>query len=260
MKSSAIVRIVIWSVVAVILCGLLMWGLVGHYGFEFHLPWVSGGSMEGYTYGGTSFDASEIDEVQVEWVSGDMTIREGSEISFEETSGSRLNEDEQLVYKVDGRRLIIQEYRRSFWLGSTPSKDLTLELPKKLKRLTVEIVSADVTMQGTFAIDEMDLEGVSGDWEVDEVSCQEISLETVSGNMNVTVQEPPREIDADTVSGDINLYLPESAGFSAEVDGVSGDLTSEFPVTSEKGRHVYGSGYTEIDLDTVSGDLVIRKR
>lgn len=260
MKNSAIVRIVIWSLVAVIMCGLLMWGLRGNFGFGLRLPWIHVGSTGEYTSGEASFEAGEIDEVEVEWVSGRVTVQEGTKVSFSEESGRSLDEDEQLSYRVDGRKLVIQEYRRSFWFGSSPSKDLTLELPKELRGLKLSVVSADVTMSGDFTIDNLDLEGVSGRWNVSEVSCGEISLESVSGEMELTIGDMPREIDVDTVSGDVVLYLPENGGFTAEVDGVSGDLSTEFAVTTRHGRQVCGDGHTEIDGDTVSGDVILKKK
>lgn len=258
MKSSTIVRIVLWSLVAVILTGILAWGIGFKSGFGW--PWHFGGDGSGYTSGEASFDASEIDEVQVEWVSGKLIIEEGTQISFREEASHSLDEDEQVSYRVDGRKLIIREYRRSVWFGSTPSKDLYLTLPQELRKLDLEVVSADVTMTGKFTLDELDMEGVSGRWQVSEVSCRTVDIESVSGNFEVTIGEMPDKIDMDTVSGDLVLYLPENEGFTAEVDGVSGDLSSEFATVSEKKRQIYGNGRTEIDGDTVSGDIEIRKR
>lgn len=258
MKGSVIVRIVLWSLVAVILASVLVWGIGAKYRGGFSWPW-SFGDDAGYTSGEASFEASQIDEVQVEWVSGEVTVKEGTEISFKEEASRSLDEDEQISYRVDGRKLIIREYKRTVWFGSTPSKDLTLTLPKELKALKLEVVSADVTMNGKFTIDELDMEGVSGRWKVGTISARTIDMESVSGDFEVTIGEMPSEIDMDTVSGNMVLYLPENKGFTASIDGVSGELSSDFATITEKKRQIYGDGSTKIDGDTVSGDIEIRK-
>lgn len=257
MKSSTIVRIVLWSLVAVILTCILAWGIGFKSGFRWQWNFGDDGA---YTFGEASFDASQIDEVQVEWVSGKVMIEEGKQVSFREEASSSLDENEQVSYRLDGRKLIIREYRRSIWFGNAPNKDLYLTLPKELRKLDLEVVSADVTMTGRFTFDELDMEGVSGRWKVNEVSCRTMDMESVSGDFEVTIGEMPDKIDMDTVSGNLVLYLPENDGFTAEVDGVSGDLSSEFATVSEKKRQIYGNGRTQIDGDTVSGDIEIRKR
>lgn len=257
MKTSAIVRMIIWSVVAVLLTGVLVWGLRAGSLISFS-SW--GKHKAGYTYGPACFDASEIDEVQVEWISGEVTILEGDEISFEETANRTLDQDEQLCYKMAGRTLSIIQTDRSYWFGSAPSKDLQLTLPSSLKTLKVEVVSANVTAEGRFAIDKTELETVSGDITVQALSSREIELDTVSGWARITLDEAPAEFKSDSVSGDVTLFWPAGEGFTAELETVSGNLESDFAVTSQKDRLIYEDGRAEIQGDSVSGSLHIRQK
>lgn len=259
MKSSAITRIIIWSLVAVILTGVLAWGLLARGFFGFSLP-LFRSSSKGGSYGAGSFAAAEVDEVHVEWISGKVTIQEGANISFEEHSNRSLDEDEQLCYRLSGRTLYIEYTTRHYWFGNAPSKDLELTLPRQLSKLKLELVSADVSMDGDFVIDEVDVETVSGRIGINQLSSRDIAMETVSGKMELTIGTVPEEIDLDSVSGSMTLYWPTNAGFTAELESVSGDVESDFATTSRNGKIMYDDGHTKIDGNSVSGDLIIRQQ
>ena len=260
MKASAITRIIIWSLTALLLTGVLIAGIVsrgiGFLSFSF-------GRSGNYTYGAASVDASQIDEVEVDWVSGDITITESEDdtISFSETANKTLKNDEQLGYRIEGRTLVIVQTTEEYWFGNAPSKDLQLTLPSMLYALTLETVSADVTMTGDFTLHELDMETVSGRIEMNELSCSEISMDSVSGRMDLTVgKTAPKQIDVSAVSANVTLHWPEGEGFTAEMDAVSGNTSCEFSTISHDDSIVYGNGACEIECESVSGDLDILKK
>ncbi len=258
MKTSAITRIIIWSLTAVILTSVLIAGIVSRGIFSF-----SFGRSGNYTYGAATLNAAQIDEVEVEWVSGDITITEskGETISFSETSSKTLEQNEQLGYRLEGHKLIIVQTTQDYWFGNAPSKDLQLSLPPMLYALNLEAVSADVTLTGDFSLHELDMETVSGRIEINELNCNDISLESVSGRMDLTVgKTAPKQIDVSAVSANVTIYWPENEGFTAEMEAISGDISSDFSTISHNGRIVYGNGACEIECDSVSGDLDILKK
>ncbi|MBQ7049409.1 MAG: hypothetical protein IJN87_02170, partial [Firmicutes bacterium] len=122
MKRSAIARIIIWSLTAIILTGILIVGIAAP--SFLNLLSFSTGRSGNYTYGAATLDAAQIDEVEIEWVSGDITITEkdNDKISFSETSNRDLKGDEQLGYRIEGRKLVIVQTTKSYWFGSVPSK------------------------------------------------------------------------------------------------------------------------------------------
>ena len=261
MKRSAIARIIIWSLTAILLTGILIAGIAAP--SFLNLLSFSTGRSGNYTYGSATVSAAQIDEVEIEWVSGDITITEDNndQISFTETSNRDLKGDEQLGYRIEGRKLVIVQTTKSYWFGSAPSKDLQLTLPPMLYALTLEAVSADVTMTGSFTIHEVDMETVSGRLDVNELSCNELSMESVSGRMDLTVgKTAPKQIDVSAVSANVTIYWPESEGFTAEMEAVSGNTYSEFSTLSHGDSIVYGNGACEIDYESVSGDLNILKK
>lgn len=105
----------------------------------------------------------------------------------------------------------------------------------------------------------MSLTTVSGDLSysgtLDELSC-----DGVSAKCSVELLSPARQIELDCVSGDLILTLAEDMGFTASIDSLSGNISTEFDTATRGERHIYGDGSCNIEADTVSGDIIIKKR
>ncbi|MDD6847516.1 MAG: DUF4097 family beta strand repeat-containing protein [Oscillospiraceae bacterium] len=66
------------------------------------------------------------------------------------------------------------------------------------------------------------------------------------------------DIDMESVSGNVNITIPEKiGGFTADYDTVSGDFSTDFSVKTIGNSHTYGDGSAEFDFETVSGDIKI---
>ncbi|WP_460764500.1 DUF4097 family beta strand repeat-containing protein [Lysobacter fragariae] len=141
------------------------------------------------------------------------------------------------------------------------SGDLRLTLNSSSVR--TESVSGDIQLRGRLD-GEVSVETVSGDVDVavHESSLRKLSGNTVSGEMNVTTALAPHgRISLESVSGSLDLRVP--ATLSAQVSGksFSGDLSA--PGTQidrpkhgpgSSFEHTYGSGDGEIRLESFSGD------
>lgn len=289
MKANAITRIVIFSIVIVLLMGLLAVGLgVGFLaGNMRNIFSYTGIQMSGMTDGTVassgSVPANQIRNLEIDWVAGSIVIKpdDVDTISFAETTG--LSENEQMVWKQSGDRLKIQFAREwpvfSFGFHMDHSKDLVVTVPRDwiCNELDITSVSSRVEVS-ELKITDFDLENVSGRCTftactVDTASFTTVSgdvtfegavdnldCESVSGNCNLTVNNTPRRIDMDSVSGDLIIMLPADTGFTASLDSVSGDISTEFPTTVSRGNHTYGDGHCRIDADTVSGNVIIREQ
>ena len=56
------------------------------------------------------------------------------------------------------------------------------------------------------------------------------------------------------------IFLPEDTGFKAEMDSVSGSVRGYFAMERKgEDEYVYGDGRCEIDVNPVSGDLMLEK-
>lgn len=127
------------------------------------------------------------------------------------------------------------------------------------EELKVDSTSGPITASG-LCCDQIVANTVSGSV-ILEGTAEELKLDTTSGRCQAELDERVREIELDSVSGELELILPESLGFEAEVDTVSGSFRSDIPTTaSSKGVYTCGNGECGISVDTVSGSITIQKK
>lgn len=214
--------------------------------------WLSGGSInvhgifdddtkitESYVEGPHNVATDGVESINVEWVNGNVDVQyyDGDTIYIEESSS---NDKNPMTYKVEGRTLFIDEfaYNSSKSFANIAKKDLTLKIPEgfKVYEFSLDIVSANVTVSQLIADD--------------------FELNTVSGNAHISFKEQPKSVETDSVSGDIQLVLPEDiTGYSISKESVSGSVnTNDF-----ENSLYYGDGYTRIEFDSVSGNLMLEK-
>ena len=279
MRTNAIIRIVIFSLVIFILLGILAVGL-GIGMFIFRVDSGYSGTYSGTQASSGEVSAAEVQNLNIEWVNGSITIQPGDTdtITFAETGN--FSDNEQLVWQQSGNTLTIQfsKPRVSFGIEFDGSKDLVITVPQdwQCEELDINSVSAKIEVSNLTAY-EIDLENVSGNCIFENCGTNELTVETVSGNVtydgtlytmdcstvsaNCTLKTNacPRELSLDSVSGDLILELPEECGFSASIDSMSGSISSEFESTATKDYHTHGDGSCRITADTLSGDIIIRK-
>lgn len=290
MKGSAVTRIVLFSIAILLLISLLLAGLFAGK-FPSSSFWSGIFGKDTLDHSGTvassgSVSADTVRNLQIDWVSGSITIQPGDTDTITFSEPGDIPEDRKMVWKQSGDTLRIQFCRSTkdwsfgFSFGSDfiAHKDLLITVPADwfCGKLKIDSVSANLDVSGITA-QKLSLDNVSGECEFRDCSVQEVDLGTVSGslsfegslqeldfdtvsaNCTAVLSNVPREIDLDSVSGDLRLTLPESAGFTARLDSASGNISTDFPTTVSRGAHICGDGNCEIDADTVSGDVFIYK-
>ena len=274
MKRNAIARIIIYSLILVILVASLICGIAAGT-FAVRVDYDS----EAYTLGSGEVPAREIKAIEIEWAAGSITIETADTdlISFHETGD---NDADPMVYRQNGDKLTIQ-YQASkvfFGFSSSPSKDLVITVPKGwiCSELTVDAASADLTVNN-FTADEVELNMASGDSHFTDCVINELSLDcasgevyyvgtlytldcdTASGKVAAVFDNIPKSINFDGASADLELTLPADAGFTVEMDALSGRFESDFETSKRNGNYISGNGACKIDVDGVSGSVTIHK-
>ena len=268
-KTGAWIRLIVFSFLALILITILISG-IRKGGME--IPFLSFSSFqyaneEKYTVGDNSITADQLKELDINWVSGSITVEayDGNTIEVTETSDGDVSNDERVRSCYENGVLTVQ-YRKSTFLlfGGTQSsgKKLHIRIPKTLaegiQNLSLDSVSSENTITG-LSVKHCDMDTVSGDLTIDG-DVRNLELDTVSGKCHLTSKVAPDNIDADSVSGDVTLKIPGDSGFTAEQDGVSGNFNSEFPTSLIDDNYVCGNGGTgKWEFDSVSGDVRIEK-
>lgn len=288
-KTGAVVRIIIWALIALILTGLMLSIIV----FRDFSSFINSGISFGFNsfkykneseYKAGNTDISEnISAIEIHWINGSINVEkyDGKTVSVKETGAN--DSDDELRYLVRNGRLIIQ-FRKSGWafgISRKLNKHLTIKIPENMandmKSLEIESVSAsidvsDLTIGQTLSLEnvsgtvtikntdvnKLDIETVSGDVIFDG-SLKELDSESVSANTNISTKIMPNKIDFDTVSGDIELALPENSGFTVDIDSVSGKFNCTFSTSRIDDKYIYGDGSSDFNIDSVSGNVKITK-
>jgi DUF4097 and DUF4098 domain-containing protein YvlB len=125
---------------------------------------------------------------------------------------------------------------------------------------SVRIHTVSGELDGTRIKGSLNLETVSGDVELNESNLRSIHSNSVSGNLQIQTALGEGPYDFKSVSGDVCLSVPSESQCTGELRSVSGNLVSDFPVTSSSRSHssqtvnLQGGG-VRISVNTVSGDL-----
>jgi DUF4097 and DUF4098 domain-containing protein YvlB len=132
-------------------------------------------------------------------------------------------------------------------------------------------VSGDVVLRRVSAR-RVDAGSVSGGIKLEEVQCDRVSAKTTSGSVSYagTLARNGR-YELGSFSGDVRLTLAGNSGFEIDATSFSGDIRSDFaittrgPQTTRRGRTTalngtFGDGSAILDLTTFSGSIVISKR
>lgn len=277
MKIKSIIRIVVWVLVIMMLLSVLNWFLRfdsrSDRGYsDRHVHRLAAGES---SLSPMSFSPEEIQNLAISWVSGDITIvpADVKEITVQEGSSSH-----PMTTWFEGSTLVIEftEKLGSLFNFDIGSKDLTITVPKnwELDSLSIDAASSSLLVQD-LKIESVNVETASGECRFENCQVDSMDVSSASGSiyftgtledlecscasadLDIQVQNVPKEISVSSMSGDLNLTLPENAGFTAELSGLSNSFHSDFPAVFEDGTYRYGDGKCEIEMDGMSSGLYI---
>lgn len=248
MQKSAVIRIVLWALVALLLVGVMIWGIENGFDGAFGLFRGRTGryaNSERYSVGGGSVSIEGIDAVEIHWTAGTVhaEVYDGDEITFEETGLRSSDEALRMRYLVEGGRLIIRYDAGSSWFSLSGEKTLNIKIPQQmeLESFSIDTASANIDAAGIGA-QSIGIEAVSGQVSVLDATCNKMDIEMVSGSLigtNITANV----LNTENVSGKTTVSGKIS---SADMESVSGTITLD---ASE--------GLKSADLASVSGSLTV---
>ncbi len=272
MKTGAIIRIIVFGLIALALIGVLVYFLEGGELQNVNFKRNDGRSDGASSFGGeraaapssdksgaaadepaasqqpeaAQIDASGVTKLEIDWISGGVTIEPtDGELSFREDYTGE--EKYQMYWKISGDTLRIDDFAPNVTANlfnlNLPSKQLTVYLPRSvMEKVKIVTTSASVELQG-FETRKLDVETVSGRVSGVVTRADEADIETVSGQIELTLGQCGK-LDVSSTSGSVQAVC--YAGLQeADLESVSGKLDLTIPM---------GSGY-RLDWDTVSGSL-----
>ena len=239
------------------------------------------GEITGY---GVALDAASIRDMEIEWAAGSIRIQP-MEITEIRISEEGVNQDAHpMVWNVRNGQLNIQYSKNtdhSFGMGlllGEHSKNLVIQVPREWQCDSLEIDAASASLEvNDLTIREMEFDGASGTCIFNNCTVEALELDTASGDVRFTgdltqldcdsasanilleLSNVPKSIDLDTASGDLCVVLPADAGFTVNMETMSGNFKSDFTTTNRNGSYVAGNGRCRIDVDAMSGDVTVSK-
>ncbi len=230
------------------------------------------------------FEANAVSELEIEWVAGKILIEPADVEKITVKEDGNFDRKYAMDLRQTGRELKIQfcEEQIGTYFGihtrSDVEKDLMILVPRDWTCDSLEIDCASASVEvNDLTIREVDFDGASGVCEFENCTVTEMDIDTASGDIRVigsldmldcdaasasiyaVLSNTPRRLDMDTMSGDLDITLPEDAGFTLAIDAMSEDFSSEFETTLKNGNYVCGDGRCRINIDALSGDVMIRK-
>lgn len=155
--------------------------------------------------------------------------------------------------------------------------DFELKVPFRTKLVLSTVMDGDVSVRGVEG--DFDVANVNGEVRLADAAGSGEAT-TVNGGVRVSFRRPPAGTCAfTTVNGEVVLSFPEALSADFRIKSMNGDAYSDFPVTAlpatagkarkEGGRTVFksdrffgvrvGKGGPEIKLETLNGDILIKK-
>lgn len=288
MKTNAIIRIVLFSIAIFVLLGILGLGLgitsfMVDFGDHEQSDEISHSPAQ-MDSGAVTADPGKIRELEIEWAAGTITIQPSADITEIRIAENEPSDDRyKMVCSHSGDTVSIQFCKESikfpsFGITTDISKDLLILVPADwiCGSLEIDAASADVMISG-LSIRELDFDGASGNCELKDCTVGSMDIDAASGNVSfsgsldsldfdgasadctLVLSNCPDRIDLDGMSGDLDITLPADCGFTARIDGLSVNFSTDFEAQNYDGTYVHGDGACKINVDAMSGDVMIRK-
>ena len=218
----------------------------------------------GYSVGNATI-GDGADNLEIDWVSGEVTIKEHDEdtIIIEEISKNTLEDDDKMRYIVEDGILKIRFCRNNF--NNRAKKDLVVTIPKgkqfgkfiydsasgnlNFDELYVDIFDADsasgkITGRKLIATGEVNIDTASGATEITEAfAATKLDVDTNSGAVVVKNAEVTDEIKINLASGKVDIGLVKMC--DVDIDAASSNVTLSVPKDAS---------FT-VDYDSASGKL-----
>lgn len=253
MRKSARNRIIIWSIVSVLLIGLLTVGIIGirnYNAFNFKLFSFSNDEIDKMSTGNAEFDKNEVKSIDINWTSGTVEIKNGNtdKVEISENVSYDKNSDNAMRWSLDDGKLKIYDSKNAFgfhWFSFSMS-------PKKLT----------VTLPESISLDEFDISSASAEFTAECINADTLNIETASGTIKVDSFEGNRA-DINTASGTVDFTAVSAE--DVDVETVSGECTVTGKIeklnvsgVSSVLNLIVGKNNSEINAETVSGNVNIR--
>lgn len=251
MKTNAIVRIVIWSIVALLLSGILIYLLGLRFGiFPDILYYSSSGEQWAEAVPleteavmippqplpneeELSLNPDTIREIEIEWVAGDIVILAADTEHISVSESDVTNEHYSMIFQTEGDKLEIQFCKDLLMpqlginLTDNLKKDLYIEVPRDWNGHSIEIDSASANVEmHNITLHKMDVDGADGSCDFQNCRIDDLDIDTASGDVYFSGTLDSLDFDAASASFTGDLQNTPSR---IDMDSMDGKLDIALP-------------------------------
>lgn len=236
-------------IIAVILTGLLLFSFVACIrisGLSCSVP-VRYTDANKYTAGNFTYESDKVEKVEIDWMSGSITLLNGTgTLSVTESGADSLPENAQMHWWLDGKTLKIKFCKSGYKYELTDAfnekKDLTIELPDFVD-LDIDLASGKVSAENMLNLGTFRLDKASGGTDIRYLSAKSVKVDSASGGTTFGKVSVSGEFEVDSASG--GLSVEEIAAKEIDVNSASGGIVFG-RITGEK-----------VDVDSASGSVTL---
>ena len=211
--------------------------------------------------------------LSLENINGDVTVEgwKKNEVSIRAVKKGKSKDLDRIkivvdVDKYDNKDWIHIETKYPTFTSNSGSVDYTIQAPSSAILEDIELVNGNLMITGITGY--LSLGTVNGS--ITATGAAESAwIETVNGGINLSFEKMNKgqSVDLESVNGAILLRIPAKANAQVDAGTINGTLSNEFDLPVEKGKWVgssmegrCGSGGARISLETVNGNIDVKKR
>ena len=125
------------------------------------------------------------------------------------------------------------------------------------KKISMESTSGDISVTVSGTVEDIYLDSTSGSIKPDLANADKAKFSSTSGDITAILGSFT-DLNIDVTSGDVTLKLPETTGFTLDLDARPGRLNSSLAmVKKDDDKYVFGDGSARLRIDTTTGDIRI---
>jgi hypothetical protein len=250
MKRNAIIRIVIFAMIALTLTGILVAGLTEDmFGFE-----ISGGIEVNYE---ASVEAEGAEKIEINWAAGAVRIKRENvdRIIFREVAEGTIQK--KMVYRFTDNTLELNYSGKYSSIGSAQKKDLIVIVPLNWSGKSIQINGAALTIDIVdITVDELEMDGADCVLNF-QGSVNKVSVDGASAQVKLDCANRISQIEMDGASCKLDLTLPAGCGFRVDMDGLGCKFNSDLAGIAQNGHYSYGDQQCKIEVDGLSCEVSI---
>ena len=260
-KGLIITLIIILSVIALLFTACLVF-LISHNGeTKFIFPHKA--SKNSKIVKDESYSLSEIDSIQIQVASSDVTFYEAEDDQLRicQKSNQEINEKYFYTAEVSGSKLNVKggdsHYGFHLFAFSIPDSIYEIYLPKSyVQNLEVSSASGDMLVDTNLTLKNITLKTASGDIAMpQETKAESLAISSISGEIEIASAVAEKETNISTTSGDMKIDSL-SSNDKVELSSVSGNIDIEKIVGISNVKTT--SGDIRIDLFEIKGNSTMK--